>query len=67
MIDGFPLTRENWAAMIENNLLPDFVLNLDDAHAQSDYLQTRIAGLSADSAGEGDAKKEGDQVCNFYT
>ena len=45
MVDGFPLTRENWAAMIEPKLLPDFVLSLEDEEAPADYLLTRFAQL----------------------
>lgn len=45
MVDGFPLTRENWAAMIEPKLLPDFVLSLEDVEAPTDYLLTRFAQL----------------------
>ena len=45
MVDGFPLTRENWAAMIEQELLPDFVLSLEDESAPSDYLLTRFTEL----------------------
>ena len=65
MIDGFPLTRENWAAMIENNLLPDFVLHLDDEHAQPDDLLKRFTRSSADGAIESGVKKEGDKVYKF--
>ena len=45
MIDGFPIARDNWASMIENNLLPDFVLHLDDSHTQTDYLLKRFTDL----------------------
>ena len=45
MIDGFPTTRDNWASMIENDLLPDFVLHLDDSHTQTDYLLKRFTDL----------------------
>ena len=65
MIDGFPLTRENWASMIENNLLPDFVLNLEDGHTQPDYLLkrfTELHGLPLPSDIKINAKKE-DEVC----
>ena len=69
MIDGFPTTRDNWASMIENNLLPDFVLHLDDSHTQTDYLLKRFTDLHgfpmpADikiNANEGD-----DQVYQVY-
>ena len=42
MVDGFPLTRENWAAMLDHDLLPDFVLSLVDEKAPTDYLLTRF-------------------------
>ena len=45
MVDGFPLTRENWAAMIEHELLPDFVLSLVDEKAPTDYLLTRFTEM----------------------
>ena len=45
MIDGFPVTRDNWASMIESNLLPDFVLHLEDSHAQPDFLLKRFTDL----------------------
>ena len=64
MIDGFPLTRENWAAMIESNLLPDFVFYLEDGHAQPDYLLTRfikLHGLPPGSISQDD-RKEDDEV-----
>ena len=30
ILDGFPLTREHWTAMIDYQLLPDCVLSLED-------------------------------------
>lgn len=45
MVDGFPLTRENWAAMIDHDLLPDFVLSLVDEKAPADYLLTRFTEM----------------------
>lgn len=45
MVDGFPLTRENWAAMIDHDLLPDFVLSLVDEKAPTDYLLTRFTEM----------------------
>lgn len=62
VIDGFPLTRESWAAMIENNLLPDFVLYLDDGQLQPDVLHKRAENLSAGHAVQSDVKVESD-VC----
>jgi len=44
-VDGFPLTRENWAAMIEQDLLPDFVLSLVDEGSPADYLLNRFTHL----------------------
>lgn len=43
--------------MIEYNLLPDFVLNLEDGHAQPDYLLKRmikVHGLQAENTKEDD-------------
>ena len=45
MVDGFPLTRENWAAMIEHELLPDFVLSLVDEKTPTDYLLMRFTEM----------------------
>lgn len=45
VIDGFPETRENWAAMIDNNLLPDFVLSIEDEQAPKDFLLTRFTEM----------------------
>ena len=42
MVDGFPLSRDNWADMIEHQLLPDSVLTLSDEEAPVDYLLTRF-------------------------
>ncbi len=44
-MDGFPLTREHWTAMFDANLLPDFVLSLEDEGAPGDYLLTRFTQL----------------------
>ena len=41
-MDGFPLTRENWTAMLEHELLPDFVLVVSDETCPEDYLLTRF-------------------------
>lgn len=65
VVDGFPLTRENWAAMIENNLLPDFVLNLEDGQAQQDYLLRRIIELhelQAETTDKADTLKEDEDI-----
>jgi len=45
VVDGFPLTRENWAAMLDHDLLPDFVLSLVDEKAPTDYLLTRFTEM----------------------
>lgn len=45
MVDGFPLMREHWSAMIEQELLPDFVLNLEEGSSQSDLLLGRFCQL----------------------
>ena len=36
------MTRENWGAMIDNDLLPDFVINLDDDEAPENFLLSRF-------------------------
>ena len=47
MVDGFPETRENWAAMIESNLLPDCVLSIEDEHAPPDFLLGRFTEMKS--------------------
>lgn len=42
IIDSFPMTRENWTAMIDNELLPDVVVSLEDDEASDDYLLERF-------------------------
>lgn len=42
VVDGFPLNRKNWAAMIDHELLPDSVVTLSDENAPADYLLTRF-------------------------
>ena len=46
VVDGFPETRENWAAMIESNLLPDSVLSIEDDLAPTDFLLARFAAMN---------------------
>ena len=45
IIDSFPISRENWIAMTENDLLPDFVICLDDEEAPKDFLLTRFTKI----------------------
>lgn len=42
MVDGFPHNREHWAAMIDQELLPDAVVTLNDEDAPADYLLERF-------------------------
>ncbi len=39
------MTRENWAAMVENELLPDVVINLEDVEAPDNFLLTRFVKI----------------------
>lgn len=39
------MTRENWTAMIEASLLPDFVISLDDETAPENFLLTRFTKI----------------------
>ena len=41
-MDGFPVTRDQWTAMIEHEVLPDTVVVLDDEDTPTDYLLTRF-------------------------
>ena len=47
--------------MIENNLLPDFVLNLEDGHAPPEYLLRRVIELHGFQS-ENLTKGENDEV-----
>ena len=65
VIDGFPVTRDNWASMTESNLLPDFILHLEDSHSQTDYLLKRFTdlhGFPLPADVKINAKKDSDQV-----
>ena len=42
MVDGFPLSREHWAAMIDQELLPDSVVTLTDEDGPPDHLLMRF-------------------------
>ena len=69
MVDGFPVTRDNWSSMIENDLLPDFVLHIDDSHTQTDYLLKRFTdfhGLPLPADVKIYAKKDDDQVYSMH-
>lgn len=39
------MTRENWTAMVDNELLPDFVISLEDEEAPEDYLLSRFVKI----------------------
>ena len=39
------MTRENWTAMVDNQLLPDFVISLEDEAAPDDFLLSRFVEL----------------------
>lgn len=41
-MDGFPLSRDHWATMTDQNLLPDSVLVLSDENAPPNYLLGRF-------------------------
>ena len=54
IVDGFPKTHDDWAAMIENDMLPDSVICLDDHQAPENYLFSRFTkchSLSGDNDG----------------
>lgn len=39
------MTRENWTAMVDNELLPDFVISLEDEEAPDDFLLSRFVTI----------------------
>ena len=45
VLDGFPLTREQWAGMLEQQLIPDCVICLQDSSDKSIVLAERVAKL----------------------
>jgi len=45
VLDGFPLTREQWAGMLEQQLIPDCVISLQDNSDKSIMLAERVAEL----------------------
>ena len=67
MVDGFPLNRDNWAAMIDHELLPDSIAILSDEDAPTDYLLTRFTqqhGLPDPSTFKTKKQsEEGNEVC----
>ena len=52
--------------MIENNLLPDFVLNLEDGHTQPDYLLKRVIELHGFQSENSNTKGDNDKVQYMY-
>lgn len=42
IVDGFPVIRDQWSAMIDNQLLPDFVISLEEEVTQGDMLLRRF-------------------------
>ena len=45
VLDGFPSTREQWAGMLEQQLIPDCVISLQDSSDRSLVLAERVAEL----------------------
>lgn len=42
MLDGFPVTREQWAGMLQNQLIPDCVISLQDNSEKNSSLVQRV-------------------------
>ena len=42
IVDGFPVIRDQWSTMIDNQLLPDFVISLEEEASQGDLLLRRF-------------------------
>ena len=42
MLDGFPVTREQWAGMLQNQLIPDCVISLQDNSEKNSLLVQRV-------------------------
>lgn len=45
MLDGFPMTREQWAGMLEHHLIPDCVISLQDNSEKNSMLVQRVCQL----------------------
>lgn len=45
IVDGFPITRDQWASMIDANLLPDSVLSLENNSEDKDFLVKRYCQI----------------------
>lgn len=63
------MTRENWTAMIESSLLPDFVITLDDESAPENYLLerfTNIHNLPLESEDQDETSKEVNNVDMWF-
>ena len=45
IVDGFPIARDQWASMIDANLLPDFVLSLENNSEDKDLLVKRYCQI----------------------
>lgn len=45
VLDGFPMTREQWAGMLEHQLIPDCVISLQDYSEKSSMLVQRVCQL----------------------
>ena len=45
VLDGFPVTREQWAGMLEHQLIPDCVISLRDNSEKSSMLVQRVCQL----------------------
>lgn len=49
VVDGFPLTREQWSVMLEQQVVPEHVLVLSEPDGKEGALLKRIkAGTAAD-------------------
>lgn len=45
VLDGFPVTREQWAGMLEHQLIPDCVISLQDNSEKNSMLVQRVSKL----------------------
>ena len=54
VVDGFPLTREQWSVMLEQQVVPEHVLVLSEPDGKEGALLERI---KAGTAGDGTVSK----------
>jgi len=66
VIDGFPRTRDHWAALVENDILPDSLIILDDHEAPENFLFSRFTNSHSISTDKEGTKTEVSSLLYLY-